>query len=59
MQSVTLDQLIALNQEISALASARMPLGVGLRRVAEEFSGPSSVLARQIAERLDAGADLA
>ena len=59
MQSVTLDQLIALNREISALAAAGLPLEEGLRRVADEFSGPSSALARRLAERLDAGADLA
>jgi type II secretory pathway component PulF len=59
MQSVTLDQLIALSREISALAAAGLPLEEGLRRVADEFSGPSSALARRLAERLDGGADLA
>jgi general secretion pathway protein F len=59
VQPVTLDQLIALNREIGALAAAGIPLGHGLVRVADELSGPSAALARRLAGRIEAGADLA
>lgn len=59
MAAVTLDQLIALNREICALASAGLPLAEGLVRVAEDFSGPASQLARRLAERIEQGSDLA
>ena len=39
MAAVNLDELIALNREIGALAAAGLPLGAGLRRVADEFTG--------------------
>lgn len=58
MQAVTLEQLVALNREISALASAGIPLGKGLVRVAEELSGPSSQLADRLAKRIDSGMSL-
>lgn len=59
MQSITLDQLIALNRELQALTAAGVPLESGLRRVAEEFSGPSSQLAERLAKRMESGLDLA
>lgn len=59
MASVTLDQLIALNREICALASAGLPLAEGLVRVAKDFSGPTSQLACRLAERIEQGSDLA
>ncbi len=59
VQPVTLEQLIALNREIGALAAAGIPLGQGLMRVADEFSGPAAAMSRRLAERLEAGTDLA
>lgn len=56
--SVTLVHLIALNQEISALVAAGVPLAQGLVRVADDFSGPTAAIARRIAERIEAGANL-
>lgn len=58
LKSVTLDQLIALNREIVALAKASVPLDKGLLRVAEEFSGPTAAIAQRIADRTAAGANL-
>jgi len=58
VNSITLEQLIALNREISALAAAGVPLAEGLVRVAQDFSGPSSDLAKRLAERIEAGQNL-
>ena len=58
MQPVSLEQLIALNREISALAAAGMPLEQGLIRVSNDLSGPSSELALRLAKRMERGADL-
>jgi general secretion pathway protein F len=58
MKSVTLDDLVALNREICALAGASVPLDEGLIRVAREISGPTSRLAQRIADRTAAGATL-
>ncbi len=58
MQAVTLEQLTALNREISALAAAGVPLTAGLVRVADEFSGPTSALASRLAQRMEQGQDL-
>ncbi len=58
MQTVTLEQLIALNREISALSAAGVPLAEGLVRVANDFSGPTSELSHRLAERIESGAKL-
>ena len=58
MQTVTLEQLIALNREISALASAGVPLSKGLVRVARDLSGPTSKLADRLAKRIESGMSL-
>ncbi len=58
MQTVTLEQLIALNREISALSAAGVPLSEGLVRVANDFSGPTSELSRRLAERIESGESL-
>jgi len=58
VQPVTLEQLIALNREICALAAAGLPLEQGLVRVSKDLSGPSGKLALRLAERMDQGANL-
>lgn len=58
VQKVTLEQLIALNQEISALAAAGVPMSDGLARVASDLSGPTSALAERLARRLEQGETL-
>lgn len=58
MQGVSLDQLAALNREISALASAGVPLSEGLVRIAEESSSPASALSRRLAKRIESGKSL-
>lgn len=58
MQTVTLEQLIALNREISALAAAGVPLAEGLVRVANDFDGPTSALAQRLTDRLVEGKTL-
>jgi len=59
VSSVSLEQLIALNREISALAATGVPLSAGLLRTADEFNGETSALARRLAVRIDAGENLA
>lgn len=58
LSPITLEQLIALNREISALAAAGIPLEQGLVRVGQELNGPSSDLASRLASRMDRGEDL-
>ena len=58
MNQMTLDQLVALNREICAMAGAGVPLDQGLIRVAQEFSGPTKKLAQRVANRTAAGATL-
>ena len=58
MQKVSLEQLIALNREISALVAAGMPLEQGLLRVSRDLSGPSGEIAQRLAGRLENGASL-
>lgn len=58
VKSVTLEQLIALNREISALSAADVPLAEGLVRVANDFSGPTSELAKRLAQRITVGQSL-
>ncbi len=57
-RSVTLPQLIALNDEILALVRARVPLDVGLKRLARDFSGRSRYIASQLGEQLEQGQSL-
>jgi len=59
VKSITLEQLITLNREISALAAAGVPLPEGLMRVADDLSGRTSALSRRLAERMESGQDLA
>lgn len=54
-QRISLEDLAALNREISALVASGLPLEPGLRQVAEEFSGPTSVLAQRLAGEMAAG----
>lgn len=58
MATVTLDQLIALNREISALATAGVPLSEGLVRIASEASGAASELSLRLAGRIESGMTL-
>ncbi len=58
--TISLNDLIALNEEITALIRAGVPLDRGLRDVADDLRGPHAELARRIAERIDReGASLA
>lgn len=58
MQPVSIEQLIALNREIAALAEAGMPLEQGLVRASRNLSGSSSDLASRLAKRMHEGSDL-
>jgi len=55
---VSLDQFIALNDEIAALVRVGVPLEEGLVLIGEEMSGPSGKLAQWVAERLGRGEPL-
>lgn len=57
-QSVTLADLTALNEELAALARARVPLESQLRRLGRELPGISGQLAERIGQRMEAGASL-
>ena len=54
----TLDDLIALNDEIAALARAGVPLERGLADAADELPGRIGQISRELAERLAAGQSL-
>ena len=56
--AVSLDQLIALNDEIAALVRAGVPLDRGLRSLGEDLPGRLGQIARQVAERLARGQSL-
>lgn len=58
LSPITLEQLIALNRELSALVAAGIPLEQGLVRVGQELNGPSSDLAIRLASRMERGEDL-
>ena len=58
-QRVTLEDLAALNREVSALVRSGLPLEAGLQQVAAEFSGGTSRLAARLAEETSAGKTLA
>ena len=52
---LTLDQLVALNQEMAALVRAGVPLGEGLRRLADDLPGRSGKVAVMLAQRMEQG----
>ena len=56
---VTLEQLVALSDEIAALSRAGVPLDSGLRALAADLPGRLGTLAKEISRRLEAGEDLA
>lgn len=56
--SVSLDQLIALNDEIAALVRVGVPLEEGLVLIGIEMSGPSGRLAQWVADRMKRGESL-
>ncbi len=56
--AVTLEQLIALNDEIAALVRAGVPLEHGLGRLADDLPGRLGQLSARIAERLERGEPL-
>jgi general secretion pathway protein F len=56
---VTLEDLAALNREMSALVRTGLPLEAGLRQVADDFSGGASSLAARLADETSAGKTLA
>lgn len=57
-QPVTLDQLVALSEEMAALARAGVPLDHGLQELGRDLPGRLGKLAGQMGERLEAGQPL-
>lgn len=57
-RSATLDELLALNDEIAALIRAGVPLEIGLRGFSESVTGRVAALSGQLADRLNAGESL-
>lgn len=58
IKTTTLDDLIAVNEEIGALVRAGVPLEAGLADLAAELPGRSGRLAARLAERTEGGATL-
>ena len=56
--AITLDQLIALNDEMAALARAGVPLEKGLINLGSDLPGSLGRIANQLGERLESGQDL-
>lgn len=56
--AISLDQLIAFNDEIGALIRVGVPLEEGLALVGKEMPGPSGKLAQWVAERMQQGQPL-
>lgn len=56
--TITIDQWIALNEEIISLARAGVPLDSGLTALAREMPGRLQGLAQDFSQRLEAGATL-
>ena len=56
--AITLDQLIALNDEIAALVRAGVPLDRGLRSLGEDLPGRLGRFAKQLSERIARGESL-
>lgn len=59
MQRIGIDQLIAFNDEVRALARAGIPFDAGLRAAAAELPRRLSGLARTVGQQLEEGASLA
>ena len=59
MSRVTLDQLLALNDEMAALVRAGIPLEQGLTALGQDTPGKLGVLATRLADRLRSGESLA
>lgn len=57
--SITLEQLVALNDELTALAQAGLPLERGLREVGRDVSGALSRAMLALSARMERGASLA
>ena len=58
-RSVSLDDLIALNDEVAALARAGLPIELGLSGLADSTGGPLGDLTRRLRDRLASGESLA
>lgn len=56
--AVTLDQLVALNDEMAALARAGVPLDQGLLHVGGDLPGKLGRISRELGRRLEAGETL-
>ena len=56
---ITLDNLIALNDEIAALARAGVPLDRGLLAIGKDLPGRLGRIAQSLGRRLESGEDLA
>jgi len=54
----TIDQLVALNDEIAALVRAGVPLELGLREVGRDSAGRLKEISETLAARMSAGASL-
>ncbi len=54
-RGVTLEELIALNDEIAALVRAGVPLGEGLTRLSSDLTGRTGQIARRLGEELGRG----
>jgi type II secretory pathway component PulF len=57
-RATTLDDLTALNRELSALVAGGLPLEEGLRQIARDYGGGVSPLAARLAEETAAGQSL-
>ncbi len=55
---VTLDELLALNDEVASLIRAGVPLELGLRQLSSSALGGLSRLSGRLVERMEAGASL-
>ncbi len=58
LRPVTLEQLIALNEEIAALVRVGVPLGQGLQRLGRDMPGRLGEVAQTLAERVNRGENL-
>jgi general secretion pathway protein F len=59
MSTVTLEQLVALNDEISSLVRGGMPLELGLRELGHDSAGALRQITESLAARMHAGGSLA
>ncbi|MBI3862960.1 MAG: type II secretion system F family protein [Planctomycetia bacterium] len=59
MSTVTIEQLVALNDEIASLVRGGMPLELGLRELGEDSAGALSQITQALASRMSKGATLA